>query len=67
LAGEFHAPSLPDFFPPAVLFAGTPFELDCLMVIRVLVSVVLLGVMVLAFRGPRLVPRGLRNVAEFGR
>lgn len=34
-AGEFHAPSLADFFPPAVLFEGTPFEMDRLMIIRV--------------------------------
>lgn len=66
MAGEFHAPSLNDFFPPAVLFEGTPFELDRLMLIRILMSVVLIAVMVLAFRSPRLVPRGLQNVAEYG-
>ncbi|MFI5777498.1 F0F1 ATP synthase subunit A [Nocardia sp. NPDC051570] len=66
LAGEFHAPSLQDFYPPAVLFEGTPFELDRLMLIRILMSVVLLAVMLLAFRSPRLIPRGLQNVAEYG-
>ncbi|WP_459963343.1 F0F1 ATP synthase subunit A [Nocardia sp. IFM 10818] len=66
LAGEFHAPSLNDFFPPAVLFEGTPFELDRLMLIRILMSAVLLAVMLLAFRSPKLVPRGLQNVAETG-
>ncbi|MCM6777878.1 F0F1 ATP synthase subunit A [Nocardia sp. CDC159] len=66
LAGEFHAPSLQDFFPPAVLFEGTPFELDRLMLIRILMTVVLLAVMLLAFRSPKLVPRGLQNIAEYG-
>jgi F-type H+-transporting ATPase subunit a len=64
LAAEFHAPSLTDFFPPAVLFEGTPFELDRLMLIRILMTAVLSVVMVLAFRSPRIVPRGLQNVAE---
>ncbi|WP_245672107.1 F0F1 ATP synthase subunit A [Nocardia anaemiae] len=66
LAGEFHAPSLSDFFPPAVLFEGTPFELDRLMLIRLLMTAVLVLVMVLAFRNPRIVPRGLQNITETG-
>jgi F-type H+-transporting ATPase subunit a len=66
LAGEFHAPSLSDFFPPALLFEGTPFELDRLMLIRLIMTAVLVIVMVLAFRSPRLIPRGLQNVAETG-
>ncbi|MFB8283047.1 F0F1 ATP synthase subunit A [Nocardia colli] len=66
LAGEFHAPSLSDFFPPALLFEGTPFELDRLMLIRLIMSAVLIVVMLLAFRNPRLIPRGLQNIAETG-
>ncbi|MFF0352558.1 MULTISPECIES: F0F1 ATP synthase subunit A [Nocardia] len=63
-AGEFHAPSLSDFFPPAVLFEGTPFELDRLMLIRLLMTAVVVLVFVLAFRSPKIVPRGLQNVME---
>ncbi|WP_174387392.1 F0F1 ATP synthase subunit A [Nocardia takedensis] len=66
LAAEFHAPSLTDFFPPAVLFEGTPFELDRLMLVRLLMTAVLVGVMLLAFRSPKIIPRGLQNVAETG-
>ncbi|MBC7302005.1 MAG: F0F1 ATP synthase subunit A [Nocardia sp.] len=65
-AGEFHAPSLSDFFPPAVLFEGTPFELDRLMLIRLLMTAVVVIVFVLAFRSPKIVPRGLQNVMEAG-
>jgi F-type H+-transporting ATPase subunit a len=66
LAGEFHAPSLDDFFPKAVLFQGTVFELDRLMLIRILMSAVLIALMMAAFRRPQIVPRGLQNVAETG-
>ncbi|MBH0777344.1 F0F1 ATP synthase subunit A [Nocardia bovistercoris] len=66
LAAEFHAPSLTDFFPPAVLFEGTPFELDRLMLVRLLMTAVLAGFMLLAFRSPKIVPRGIQNVAETG-
>lgn len=66
MAGEFHAPSLSDFFPPSVLIHAGPFELDRLMLIRILMTAVLCLFMVLAFRNPRLVPRGLQNVAETG-
>lgn len=65
-AGEFHAPSLTDFFPPALLFEGTPFELDRLMLVRLLMTAVLVIFMLVAFRSPRLVPRGIQNVAEIG-
>ncbi|TQM28468.1 F0F1 ATP synthase subunit A [Nocardia bhagyanarayanae] len=65
-AGEFHAPSLTDFFPPALLFEGTPFELDRLMLVRLIMTAVLVAVMLLAFRSPRIIPRGLQNVAEIG-
>ncbi|MEV6771596.1 F0F1 ATP synthase subunit A [Nocardia sp. NPDC051030] len=49
-----------------MLFADTPFELDRLMLVRILMSAVLLAVMFAAFRRPQLVPRGLQNVAESG-
>lgn len=64
MAAEFHAPSLSDFFPPAVLFEGTPFELDRLMLIRLLMSAVLVIVMIVALRSPKIVPRGLQNIVE---
>nr|WP_201265166.1 F0F1 ATP synthase subunit A [Rhodococcus sp. P1Y] len=65
LAAEFHPPSLSDFFPPAVLFEGTPFELDRLMLIRILMTLVLVVLFAVAMRGPKVVPRGLQNVVEY--
>ncbi|MDQ1179407.1 F-type H+-transporting ATPase subunit a [Rhodococcus sp. SORGH_AS303] len=64
LAAEFHPPSLSDFFPPAILFEGTPFELDRLMLVRIIMTVVLLAFFSLAMRSPKIVPRGIQNVGE---
>ncbi|EYT63341.1 ATP synthase F0F1 subunit A [Dietzia sp. UCD-THP] len=45
-------------------FAGDAFVLDRLMIIRLLMTVVLLGFFVIAMRNPKLVPRGVQNFAE---
>jgi F-type H+-transporting ATPase subunit a len=62
--GGYHPPSLSDFYPDAVLFEGTIFELDRLMLIRLLMAGVCVVFFLLAFRSPKLVPRGLQNVGE---
>ncbi|WP_341867798.1 F0F1 ATP synthase subunit A [Nocardia neocaledoniensis] len=53
-----------DFFPPAVLFEGTPFELDRLILIRLLMTALLVVFLLAAFRAPRIVPGKLQNIAE---
>ncbi|MFT4200732.1 F0F1 ATP synthase subunit A [Gordonia sp. (in: high G+C Gram-positive bacteria)] len=63
-SGEFHAPTLDDFFPEQVLFAGTPFALDRLMLIRLGVVLVVSLFFFFAMRSPKLIPRGIQNVAE---
>ncbi len=62
--GEFHAPTLNDFFPDAVLFGGTPFQLDRIMLIRLLMTVLVALFFFFALRGAKIVPRGAQNVAE---
>lgn len=62
--GGFHAPGLEEFYPPAVLFAGTPFELNRIMIIRILVSLVLVLAFWLMLRGGRLVPTRAQSIAE---
>ena len=47
-----------------MLFEGTPFELDRLMLVRILMTVVLLAFFALAFRSPKIVPRGIQNIGE---
>lgn len=63
--GGYSPPSLSDFYPESVLFEGTIFELDRLMLIRLLMAGVCVVVFMLAFRSPKLVPRGLQNVGEY--
>jgi F-type H+-transporting ATPase subunit a len=62
--GGFHAPSITDFFPPAILFEGTPFQIDRIWIIRVIATVVLLTIFVLAARRAKLVPGRFQNVVE---
>ena len=45
-------------------FAGDAFVLDRLMLIRLLMGALLLAFFVIAMRNPKLVPRGVQNVAE---
>ena len=63
--GTFHPPSIADFFPGPILFAGTPFEFNRLQLVRVVAAVVLLVVFGLAARRAKLVPGRFQNVIEF--
>lgn len=63
--GTFHAPSLEhEFNLPALLFEGTPFELNRILLVRLLAIAVLLLLFWLAFRKPKLVPGKGQSVAE---
>ncbi|MCX0276303.1 F0F1 ATP synthase subunit A [Brevibacterium sp. CS2] len=62
--GGFHAPGLEEFYPPAVLFAGTPFELNRIMIIRIIVSLLLVLLFVWLLRNPKLVPGRGQSIAE---
>lgn len=41
-SGEFHAPSIMEFYPEVIAFEGTPFELNRIMMIRLLVMTALI-------------------------
>ena len=64
-ASDFHGPSIDEFFPKAVLFAGTPFELNRIMLIRLLVVVVLVLMLWLGSRNMQVVPSRGQVVFEF--
>ncbi len=53
-----------EFFPPALLFAGTPFEINRLIMIRILAVLVLMLIFWLALRKPRVVPGKLQSLVE---
>ena len=60
----FHGPSLADFFPPAVLFDGTIFEVNRITLVRLLATVVLVLLFWLAARSPKLVPSRGQSLGE---
>ncbi|WP_255491576.1 MULTISPECIES: F0F1 ATP synthase subunit A [unclassified Actinotalea] len=62
--GGFHPPSIAEFFPASFLFEGTPFEMNRIILVRLVVTAVLVAVFVLAARRAKLVPGRGQNVAE---
>ncbi|WP_092257379.1 F0F1 ATP synthase subunit A [Corynebacterium cystitidis] len=72
MKGEFHPPQLdPEFFPGQYYghiigedFLGGAFALDRIMIVRLLMAAILVIFFVLAFRNPKLVPKGLQNFGE---
>jgi len=63
--GGFVGPSIDEFFPKAVLFAGTPFELNRIMLIRILVVIVVVLLLWLGSRAMKVVPSRGQLVFEF--
>lgn len=63
--GGFHAPSIADFFPHAILFEGTPFQIDRHWIIRIVATIVLLTVFIVAARRARVVPGRFQSAIEF--
>ncbi|MDQ1525567.1 MAG: F-type H+-transporting ATPase subunit a, partial [Microbacteriaceae bacterium] len=49
-------PTIAEFFPPVVLFAGTPFELNRVMLIRIITTLVIVLLFWLGTRRMKLVP-----------
>ncbi|HEY4152080.1 MAG TPA: F0F1 ATP synthase subunit A [Pseudolysinimonas sp.] len=63
--GGFVGPSIDDFFPTAVLFKGTPFELNRVLLIRLLVVAVVVLVLWLGTRNWKIVPTRGQAAMEF--
>ncbi len=64
--GGFVGPSIAEFFPEVVLFAGTPFELDRIMLIRLIVVAAIIVFFLVATSRMRLVPTRIQSLAEMG-
>ena len=62
--GGFHPPSIMDFFPEGVLFVGTPFEMNRIMIIRVIMTILLLVLFWLGTRNMRVVPTRGQSITE---
>ncbi|MDR6904530.1 F-type H+-transporting ATPase subunit a [Agromyces sp. 3263] len=64
--GGFHGPSIEEFFPGALLFGGTPFEINRITLVRIVAVVALLLVFWLGTRKMRLVPGRFQSLVEMG-
>ena len=64
--GGFVGPNIGEFFPPVVLFAGTPFELNRIMLIRLIVTIVIVLVFWLGTRNMKIVPGRGQSLIELG-
>lgn len=62
----FVGPSIAEFFPEAVLFEGTAFEMNRIMLIRIIVLVAIMLFFYLATRRMSLVPSRAQSLAELG-
>ncbi|EFU81352.1 ATP synthase F0, A subunit [Mobiluncus holmesii ATCC 35242] len=63
---SFHAPTIMDLFPPVVAFAGTPFTIDRVMMIRLIMTLLLVLCLVLYATRAKLIPGRAQYMLEFG-
>lgn len=62
--GGFHSPSIDEFFPDAILFAGTPFELNRVMLIRFIAVAVVLLLLWIGTRRMKVIPGRFQSAVE---
>lgn len=65
-APEFKGPSILDFFPPAILFEGTIFELNRIMLLRLVIVALIFILFWLGTRKMQLVPGRFQGTIELG-
>lgn len=63
--GGFVGPSIEEFYPEAVLFIGTPFEMNRILIIRVLVALVVIAVFWAGTRRMTVVPSRFQGALEY--
>lgn len=61
---EFHAPSISEFFPDIVLFEGTPFAMNRIMIIRMIMVTLLVVIFWLGTRNMKIVPGRFQALLE---
>lgn len=64
--GEFHPPSIEEFFPDAILFEGTFFAITRINLIQLLATAVLVIVFIIGTRRMRIVPGRFQSIVEMG-
>lgn len=63
--GGFQGPSINDFFPPEVLFAGTPFALDRVLLVRLFATAAIIAVLWIGASRLKVVPSRGQAAWEF--
>lgn len=61
----FEAPTIDEFFPPVIAFAGTPFELNRIVLVRLVMLTLFLLVSFLYVRRAKLVPGTAQSSMEY--
>ncbi|MFB2555847.1 F0F1 ATP synthase subunit A [Herbiconiux liangxiaofengii] len=64
--GGFHGPSIEEFFPDAIFFAGTPFEMNRIVLIRFLAVLAIVLIFWLGTRRMKVVPGRFQSIVEMG-
>lgn len=64
--GEFHGPSIEEFFPGPLFFEGTAFEINRIMLVRFVAVAALILVFWLGTRRMRVVPGRFQSLVEMG-
>lgn len=62
----FHGPSISEFFPPTILFEGTPFEFNRIILVRFVAVAALLLVFYFGTRKLTVVPGRFQSLLEMG-
>ncbi|MCF2706624.1 F0F1 ATP synthase subunit A [Arcanobacterium haemolyticum] len=60
----FHAPTIDELFPDPILFAGTPFEINRVIMVRLIAVIVLSTLLVLYSKRAKLVPGRAQSAME---
>ena len=63
---EFHPPSISDFFPPALLFEGTPFAFTRISMVQLIATAVLVIILIIGTRRMSVVPGRFQSIVEGG-
>ncbi len=65
-APEFKGPSINDFFPPAIFFEGTIFEMNRIMLLRLVIVALIFVLFWLGTRKMQIVPGRFQGTIELG-
>ncbi|MBT1167122.1 F0F1 ATP synthase subunit A [Bifidobacterium simiarum] len=65
LAAEFHVPQIDEFLPPEIIFAGTPFAMNRIVMVRLIATAVMLLVFGITAARAKLIPGRWQGAVEW--